>query len=208
LVVAQNANIDQVGKSPVETKFAPGGRVSMDPCSSGIEVVGTDESMLRVSYHPERDNVRVRMQVSGDRADIRITGCPHNNFQARIEVPKSSALYVRMMAGQLDVRDVMGDKDVELSFGQLNIDVGKADDYRHVDASVNSGEIDASAFDVNKGGLFRSFDRNGPGTAYMLTSAQANWSFGKLTRRGSLDRRRRFRAQAGWPQPQSRCRQG
>ena len=68
-----------------------------------------------------------------------------------------------MMAGQLDVRDITGDKDVELTFGQLNLDVGKPDQYGHVDASVSSGAIDADPFDVHKGGLFRSFDHDGPG---------------------------------------------
>jgi hypothetical protein len=135
----------------------------MNLCSSGIEIVGTDDTAVRVSYHPERDRVRVRLQISGDRADLRLTGCPHNNFQARIEIPKSSALYVRMFAGQLDVRDVTGDKDVELSFGQLNVDVGKTEQYARVDASVNSGQLEASAFAVSKGGLFRSFDQKGPG---------------------------------------------
>lgn len=163
VVVAQDAKIDELGKSPVEAKFVSGGRIRMDLCSSGIQIVGTDEPALRVSYHPERDNVRVRMQVSADRAELRLTGCPHNNFHARIEIPKSSALYVRMLAGQLDVEDVTGDKDVELSFGQLNLDVGKTEQYARVDASVNSGEINASAFDVEKGGLFRSFDQRGPG---------------------------------------------
>ena len=162
-VSAQDAKIDELGKSPIETKFVSGGRIRMDLCSSGIEIVGTDDPTVRVSYHPERDNVRVRLQISGDRADLRLTGCPHNNFQARIEIPKASALYVRMMAGQLDVRDVTGDKDVELSFGQLNLDVGKTEQYARVDASVNSGQIDASAFAVSKGGLFRSFDQKGPG---------------------------------------------
>jgi hypothetical protein len=162
-VSAQDTKINELGKSPVEAKFASGGRIRMDLCSSGIEVVGTDDSHVRVSYHPDRDSVRVRLQISGDHADLSLTGCPHNNFQARIEIPKSSALYVRMMAGQLDVRDVTGDKDVELSFGQLNLDVGKAEQYARVDASVNSGQIEASAFDVSKGGFFRSFDQRGPG---------------------------------------------
>ena len=162
-VSAQDAKIEELGKSPVEAKFASGGRIRMDLCSSGIEIVGTDDSAVRVSYYPQRDSVLVRLQISGDRADLRLTGCPHNNFQARIEIPKSSALYVRMMAGQLDVWDVTGDKDVELSFGQLNLDVGKAEQYARVDASVNSGQIEASAFAVSKGGLFRSFDQRGPG---------------------------------------------
>lgn len=162
-VIAQDANVDEMGKSPVESKFVSGGRIRMELCSSGIEIVGTDKSAMRVSYHPERDTVRVRMRISGDRADLRLTGCRHSNFQARVEIPKTSALYVRMMAGQLDVREVSGDKDLELSFGQLNVDVGKTEQYARVDASVNSGQIDALAFGVNKGGLFRSFDQHGPG---------------------------------------------
>lgn len=160
---AQDVNLDKTGDSPVEAKFSSGGRIRMDLCSSGVEVVGTNDHALRVSYHPESDNLRVRIRVSGDRADLRLTGCPRNNFQARIEIPKSSALYVRMFAGQLDVRDVTGDKDVELSFGQLNLDIGKPETIAHVDASVNTGQVEASAFAVSKGGLFRSFDRSGPG---------------------------------------------
>lgn len=166
-VSAQDSKIEEVGKSPVEAKFTAGGHIRMDLCSSGIEIVGTDDSHVRVSYHPERDTVRVRLQISRDHADLRLTGCPHNNFQARIEIPKSSALYVRMLAGQLDVRDVTGDKDVELSFGQLDLDVGKTEQYAHVDASVNSGQIEASVFDVSKGGLFRSFEQRGPGKYWL-----------------------------------------
>ena len=161
--LAQDAKVDERGTSPVEAKFVSGGRIRMSLCSSGVEIVGIDDSAMRVSYHPERDSVRVRMEISGANADLRLTGCPHNNFQARIEIPKSSDLYVRMMAGQLDVLDVTGDKDIELSFGQLNVDVGKTEQYARVDASVNTGEINASAFNVDKGGLFRSFSQRGPG---------------------------------------------
>jgi len=135
----------------------------MDLCSSGIELVGREEDTLRVSYEPEHRNVSVRIQVAGDQADLTVKDCPRNNFKVRVEVPKSSALYVRMFAGELDLRDIVGDKDVELHFGQLTIDVGKAEEYRRVSASVNSGELDAPAFNVSKGGLFRSFNQTGSG---------------------------------------------
>jgi hypothetical protein len=162
-MTAQNIKVEEVGKSPLEAKFASGGRVRMDLCSSGMELVGTDEPRLRVSYHPERDDVKVRIQVSGERADIQVSNCPGNNFRATIEVPKSSALYVRMFAGELNVRDISGDKDVILHFGELTMDIGKPEDYARVNASVNSGELDVSPFSVSKGGLFRSFDQSGPG---------------------------------------------
>jgi hypothetical protein len=162
-MIAQNTKVEEVGKNPVETNFASGGRVRMDLCSSGIELIGTDQPRLRVSYHPDRDDVKVRIQVSGERADLQITNCPRNNFRATIEVPKSSALYVRMFAGELNVRDIAGDKDVVLHFGHLTMDIGKPEEYARVDASVNSGELDVSPFSVSKGGLFRSFDQSGPG---------------------------------------------
>jgi len=160
---AQDVRIEEVGKSPVEAKFPAGGQIRMDLCPGGIELVGTDDQVVRVSYHPERDDVRVRINASGDRGDLKLTGCLHNNFKVRIEIPKSTGLYVRMMAGQLDVQDITGDKDVELHLGQLNLDVGKPEQYGHVDASVNSGQLEAGAFNVSKGGLFRSFDQTGPG---------------------------------------------
>ncbi len=170
---AQDVNINEVGNSPVEAKFSPGGRIRMDLCASGTDITGTDEPVLRVSYSPESAGVRVRIRISGDRADISLSRCPRNNFRVRIDVPKSSALYARMMAGQLDVSEVTGDKDVEVSFGQINLDVGKPELYARIDASVNSGEIAASAFNVNKGGLFRSVDQRGPGKYTLHTHVGA-----------------------------------
>lgn len=164
LLVGQDAHIEEVNKSPIEAKFAPGGRIRMNLCSGGIELIGKDEGRLRVSHEPRRDHeVRVRLETSGGQADLKVTGCPNNNFKMTIEVPKSSDLYVRMMAGQLDVQGITGDKDVELHFGQLTMDIGKPDDIRSVAASVNSGDLEAPAYAVSKGGLFRSFERSGPG---------------------------------------------
>jgi hypothetical protein len=163
--IAQDVSLEKVGESPVETKFAPGGQIRMDLCPGGIELIGRDENVLRVSYYGrgEWDNVKVQLQVMGNHADLKVTGCPHNNFQMTIEVPKTSNLYVRMFAGQLGVSDVAGDKDVELHAGQLTIDVGKSEDYFRVDASVFTGDLQASAFNISKSGLFRSFEQGGPG---------------------------------------------
>ena len=163
LVSAQDIKVDRTGESPVEANFAPGGRVRMSTCAGGIDLVGTNDPVVRVSYHPQGGDVRVQIKVSGDRADLRLTGCPSNNFRARIELPKSSGLYVRMLAGQLNIEEISGDKNVELTFGQMNIDAGKPESYADVKASVTSGAIDANAFDIHKGGLFRSFERSGPG---------------------------------------------
>jgi hypothetical protein len=162
-LISQDKKVEETGKSPVVTKVSSGGRIRMELCSSGIELLGHEEDTLRVSYDPERGNVKVRIQVAGDQTELSVRDCPRNNFTHRVEVPKSTALYIRMFAGELNVRDVVGDKDVELHFGQLSMDVGKAEDYHRVSASVNSGELDAPAFNVSKGGLFRSFAQTGSG---------------------------------------------
>jgi len=161
----EDVNIDETDKTPVEAKFAPNGRIRLTLCPSAVRIVGSDDGMLRVSYRAtnDRDDVRVRIDVSGDRAEVRTSGCPHNNFQIRVEVPKFSDLYVRMFAGDLSVEGISGDKDVEVHAGHLTIDVGKPDNYARVDASVLTGDVEAPPFDVSKGGLFRSFERSGPG---------------------------------------------
>ena len=164
VLVAQNVTSEGVRKSPMEANFASGGEIRMDLCSSGIDIIGKDSGQVRVSYDTSRGNVKVRIRVDGDRADLSVTDCPSNNFRVTIEVPKSSGLFVRMFAGELNVEGIMGDKDVILHFGQLTMDLVKPELYARVEASVNSGDLEASAFNVSKGGLFRSFTQTGPGT--------------------------------------------
>lgn len=158
----QGTTIEEVGKSPVQAKFAAGGRVRMDLCSAGIQLVGRDDNAVRVSYEPDHD-VKVRIRVLGDEADLRVTGCPSNNFKITIEIPKTSGLDVRMFAGDLEISGIAGDKDVRMHFGELRMEIGNPADCALVSASVTSGSLTASAFNVAKGGLFRSFEQSGPG---------------------------------------------
>jgi hypothetical protein len=162
----QSSDTEEVGKSPVEARFVSGGRVRMSLCPGGIEVTGRDDNQLRVSYTSrtnEEKDVSVRIQVNGDQATIQVRGCPHNNFELRVEVPKTSDLYARMFAGEMNIDGIRGDKDVEIHAGHLTMEIGRPDENGHVDASVLTGDLEASAFDVSKGGLFRSFDHHGPG---------------------------------------------
>jgi hypothetical protein len=166
LLCAQDANIEAKNRTPVEAKFSPGGQLSLDLCSSGVDLKGIDENLVRVSYHSERDrtdDVTVRLKTSNGKAYVNTWGCPHNNFRLTVELPRLSDLYVRMFAGELNVKGITGNKDLQLHAGQLTMEIGRPADYAHVHASVSSGELDAAPFDLNKGGLFRSFDRSGPG---------------------------------------------
>jgi hypothetical protein len=155
-----------IHENPYETGFSPGGRLRMDLCSSGVEIRGTEENKLHISYdskNGDETKVKVKLNISGNEGKLAIDDCPRNNFQITIKVPNITNLYVRMWAGELDIKGITGDKDMELHAGELNVKIGKPEDYGHVDASVITGEVDAAPFDVSKGGLFRSFKKQGPG---------------------------------------------
>ena len=61
------------------------------------------------------------------------------------------------------VEGVHGNKDVQVNAGDARIDVGRAEDYGAVDASVGVGDRTADACKVYKDGLFRSFEWHGKG---------------------------------------------
>jgi hypothetical protein len=155
-----------------ETAFEAGGDLRMRLRSGDIEIRGGDSPVLRVScymQHSERaKEVAIEFEPGGKSGALRIRGGPNNDIRFRIEVPKNTNLHVRSPAGDLSLSGVVGDKDVEIHAGDLTISVGDAADYKHADASVYAGDLSASAFGVNKDGLFRSFDKDNPGGKYRL----------------------------------------
>jgi hypothetical protein len=151
----------------VQQPFASGGTVRLHLEAGGYTVKASTTDNIVVTYSPNSNenlgSVKVEIKATASRADVYVRNTPHNNFRATIEIPKQSNLWARMSAGELNIRDVEGDKDIELWAGQINIDVSHADAYGHRDASVLAGSVEASAFNVSKGGLFRSFREDGPG---------------------------------------------
>jgi len=159
--------VTEVGKDSFQADFVSGGQLRMHIRSGALRVIGSDENKIRVNYSGKNgsktSDVTVSLKTVGNYAELRVSGGPHNDFRIEIQVPKNSGLYLRMPAGDLEVNGLTGDKDVEIHAGDMTLGVGKADEYGHVDASVNAGDLDAQPFGVSKGGLFRSFDKHGAG---------------------------------------------
>ncbi len=153
--------------------------------AGGYTIRPGDSKNVIVTCHADSEEqlerVKVKIKRTGENADVYVSETPHNNFQATIEVPRRSDLWVRLSAGELVVEDVEGDKDVRVFAGRVQIDVPRPELYGHRDASVMTGSIEASAFDVSKDGLFRSFDQDGPGK-YRL---HAHVIAGEIELRGS-----------------------
>jgi hypothetical protein len=155
-----------------EAKFQPGGEVRMQIRSADIEVTGSDSPVLRVTCELKHDedarNITIRLNSDGNSGSLRVRGGPNEGVRIRIEVPKSSNLFVRAPAGDLTLSGITGDKDVEIHAGDLTISVGNPGDYKHADGSVWAGDLSASAFGVTKDGLFRSFDKDNASGKYRL----------------------------------------
>jgi hypothetical protein len=169
LVTAPLAGTDQEGraKESLERAFSQNGRIRMDLSAGEYHISGSPDNRIRLEWSVRDPAQLPRVKA---RADIRdlvatiTTDAPANKgLNVAIQVPKQADLYVRLTAGDLRIEGIQGNKDVELHAGDVRIDVGRADDYRNVDASVWAGEIRATAFQVHKEGLFRSFDWRGKG---------------------------------------------
>jgi hypothetical protein len=166
-VLAQKPmDYQETGQDHFEADFPSGGHLRAHVRSGEIRIVGGDENKIQVHFGgrngDQLHNVKVSLKGTGNQGDLNVSGGPRNNFEIEIAIPKSCDVFLRVPAGEVKFTGVRGDKDVELSAGELTVEVNR-EDYSHVDASVYSGDLTASAFSVSKSGLFRSFEQHGPG---------------------------------------------
>jgi hypothetical protein len=151
---------EQPSSKNTEQSFASGGKVEMHLSGGDYEIVGIDANSIRVSSTGRNaDQVKVSLGIENTSARISVQPKHSDNLHIRIEVPKRTDLIVRLSAGDLRLKGIVGNKDIECHAGDLNVDVGDPDSYNQIDSSVNTGDLNASAFGVQKDGLFRSFNQ-------------------------------------------------
>lgn len=153
----------------LDAPLHPHESLTIDSRPAGIEVVGTDKEGITVTCTSSDADVarHVKLRLLG--AKLTVSSSIHNgNLQIRVEVPRKTNLRVTMPAGEVKVEDVAGDKDIELYAGQITISSTRDWDYRRIEASVDIGQVNASAYGVSKGGFFRSFSTKSPDGEYRL----------------------------------------
>ncbi len=164
-------DVKDIENHPFTADFNSGGKLRMYLRSGDFRIEGTDGNKITVRLGGgnayRASDLRVQLEGSNDMADLTVSGGPSNDLEVRIEVPRKTGLFIRMPAGNLELRHTVGNKDVELHAGELVIDVGDTSEYSSVDASVYSGGIEASPFGESHGGLFRSFHKEGNGKYHL-----------------------------------------
>jgi hypothetical protein len=172
-----NISIDDLAHHPIALDFPSGGQLDLRIRSAEIHIVGSDDNKIVVRAEGSRGSdstdIEAHFESSGDTGKLRVRGGPDNNLTITVQVPKKSNLRVQIFAGDVEINGITGDKDIELSAGDLTIEVGNAADYSHVRASVNTGDIDASPFGESRGGLFRSFEKFGKGKYKLMAHVGA-----------------------------------
>jgi hypothetical protein len=158
---------------PFSAEFPSGGHLGMHLQSGDFRILGRSGNRIVVHFSGKNaemaKNLTVRLTQSNAGGDLRVSGGPKNELQVTIEIPVLTDLYVRMRGGDLDVKSVLGNKDIKLVGGDLTIHAGDPRDYAQVNASVRFGDVDAGAFGEPKGWLGGSVSEKGTGK-YTLTA--------------------------------------
>lgn len=168
--------------------------LTIDSRPAGLHIVGADQEAIHVSCTAGSGDAAREAALhfspapNGGKLSIEGAHLQHgdNNLEIEIEVPRRTNLSVRMLAGQVTVKEVKGDKDIEVGAGQITISSNHDGDYRSVDASVGVGEVQAQAFGEDKGGFFRNFSRDYSSGDYRL---HAHVATGQIELLGSVERK-------------------
>ena len=147
--------------------FAGGGHLKLDLSAGDYAIRGVEGSKIRVfvttSKNPERlKDVKFSTAVAGPNGKLKISG-PHNDIQYTVELPSHLDLTVRLSAGDLELRGIEGNQDIEMHAGDLNLHVSRPEQYGNVDLSVRIGDLNAGPWSVAKGGFVRSFHQTQAG---------------------------------------------
>jgi len=164
---SKRIEVSDLPNHPFNVDFPSGSQLNIHARAGDVRVVGRDDNKVSVKVDAKDSEkakeVKVRFERFDNSAELDVSDGPKNDLRITIEIPKSTGLFVRMPAGQLEVSEIRGDKDVQLHAGELIVGVGNPGDYSLVEASVSTGGLEAAPFGESHGGLFRSFHKEGNG---------------------------------------------
>lgn len=166
--IAQNkVEVDDISHHPFVTDFPSGGELTLHIRSGDVHILGAHDKKLTVNAGGSEgawsNSIDARFNRTGNSGDLDVSGGPRNQVTITVHVPENTNLWISVPAGNVEVTGITGDKDVSLRAGNLEIAVGDPASYGHVEASVTSGDIEATPFGESHGGLFRSFEKSGTG---------------------------------------------
>src|SRR5688572_25943083 len=129
-----------------EKVFVSAGRIEMQLGAGTYTIRPASDTHIRVTIGDNSPRARVALTVNATRATVAVTETPSSNFQATIEVPKTSDLIVRLSGGNLVLSGITGNKDIDSVAGNAEISIGDANEYASMEATVKAGDLNVGAF--------------------------------------------------------------
>ena len=150
--------------------FVTGGFVHVRLSVGDLRITRGEGNTISVHYtvksRRERNvkEARVDFDVRGNDASIEFRSRYGGNtqFDVELEVPANTNLDVHQKVGDLTVEDVEGDKDLELSVGDLRVAKGTSS-YRLVRASTSIGDVNSDGYGETSGWLGKTLKYHGEG---------------------------------------------
>jgi hypothetical protein len=168
-LLAGNSGQPSPDQGNLELTLIPGAPLRLELSAGDYRIEAGESDRMLITSRPKNpaDRAKVHFGISATRTSalVRVNGS--RDFAATIQIPRSLNLNVRLSAGRLVIDRIIGDTDIQSHAGELEINVGRPEEYKTVNASVLAGDIDASAFQGSKSGLFRSFNSKGPGKYHL-----------------------------------------
>lgn len=118
-------------------------------------------------------NIRLRFDVQGNHAEIEFqdsNGNHNSSIDLELDVPPLETLRVNTGVGDIDVRQIVGDKELHTGVGNIRVWLGANGAFRTVEASTGVGDIHAAGLGQATGFVGKSLSYNGNG-AYRLTAS-------------------------------------
>jgi len=167
--------------------FVTGGTLHLRLSVGDVRIMRGDASKIRLHYtvRSRRESrvkdARVDFEIRGNQANLEFHAPSGVNtqFDVELEVPQNTNLDVHEKVGDMTVEDVEGDKDLELSVGDIRVDAAHSG-YRVVHASTSIGDVNSDGYGEARGFLGKTLRYHGEGN-YEL---RAHVSVGDITLRG------------------------
>jgi hypothetical protein len=161
------ARADDPPPNPITLPFTSGGVIVMKIHQGEVEIVGTAEERISVSWQGRirgaDRNAKVRLEHPSEMEATLVIDGWDEHLRYRIEVPRRSDIAVHMRAGELKVGGIVGSMDIDLIAGEMNLQVPDPSRYRAVSASVTAGQLTAKPWRTDAPGLWRSLKASGGG---------------------------------------------
>ena len=164
--------------------FVTGGMLHVRLSVGDVHIRRGDSSQIRLRYivksrsENRAKNARVDFEVRGNDANIEFHASTNSNtqFDVELEVPQNTNLDLHDKVGDLTIKDVDGDKDLELGVGDIRVAVGRSA-YHLVRASTSIGDVNGDGYGETSGWLGKTLQYHGDGK-YEL---RAHVSVGDIT---------------------------